>query len=226
MIEEVKKQVYGILCSDNSGHGYDHVIRVYDLAMKFAKEENADEEVVALIALLHDVDDYKLFGKEQADDLTNAKKIMNYVNVSREKQENVLSSLKRIGYRNCVNGIRPDPIEGKIVSDADMCDAMGANGILRTYKFGLKFGKEFFNRNEDPNIYLDIDDYREKIADCSVQHMFEKLLKLKGLMITNAGKKEALKRHKLMVDFLYELFEEENAINWKEYLDKYLNNLN
>ena len=74
MIETVKKLVYDILCKDNSGHGYDHVERVYKLALKFAKEENADETVVSLIALLHDVDDYKLFGKEQAEDLTNAKK--------------------------------------------------------------------------------------------------------------------------------------------------------
>ena len=83
MFEEIKKNVYDILCKDDSGHGYDHVERVYNLAMKFAKKENADEEVVALIALLHDVDDYKLFGKEQAADLTNAKKIMNSVGVSK-----------------------------------------------------------------------------------------------------------------------------------------------
>ena len=86
MIEEVKKLVYDILNKDNSGHGYDHVERVYKLSLKFAKKENADEDVVCLIALLHDVDDYKLFGKEQAEDLTNAKKIMNLVNVGKEKQ--------------------------------------------------------------------------------------------------------------------------------------------
>lgn len=226
MIEEVKKQVYDILCNENSGHGYDHVERVYNLAVKFSILEKADVEVASLIALLHDVDDYKLFGIEQAEDLTNAKRIMNSVNVSKEKQEVVLSSLKKIDYRNCVNGIRPDSLEGKIVSDADMCDAIGANGILRTYKFGLKFGKEFFNKKENPNAYLEVDNYREKIADCSVQHMFEKLLKLKGLMITESGKKEALVRHELMVNFLYQLFDEENAVEWKEYLDKYLINLN
>ena len=64
MIEDVKKLVYEVLCKDDSGHGYDHVERVYKLAIKFAKKENADEDVVALIALLHDVDDYKLFGKD------------------------------------------------------------------------------------------------------------------------------------------------------------------
>lgn len=226
MIDDVKKQVYDILCKDSSGHGYDHVERVYRLSMKFAKKENADIEVVALIALLHDVDDYKLFGKEQAADLTNAKKIMSSVGISKQKQENVLSSLHKIGYRNCVNGIRPDTIEGMIVSDADMCDAMGANGIIRTHQFGLKYGKVFFNKNESPSGYVDNDKYREKVADCSVQHMFEKLLKLKNLMMTDSGKKEALSRHEAMVNFLYQLFDEEEADEWKVYLDKYLETIN
>lgn len=225
MIEKVEKLVYDILNKDDSGHGYDHVERVYKLSLKFAKKENADEEIVALIALLHDVDDYKLFGKEQAEDLTNAKKIMNLVNVNKEKQENVLSSLKRIGYSKSIDGIRPITLEGKIVSDADMCDAMGANGILRTHKYGLRYGRPFFNKDASPNLNMDVNEYKEKVADCSVTHMFEKLFKLKGLMLTDSGREEAIKRHQIMVDFLYELLDEENASEWKEYLDEYLNNL-
>ena len=225
MIEEVKKLVYDNLNKDNSGHGYDHVERVYKLSLKFAKKENADEDVVSLIALLHDVDDYKLFGKEQAENLTNAKKIMNFVNVSKEKQANVLSSLKRIGYSKSIEGIRPLTIEGKIVSDADMCDAIGANGILRTHQYGLKYGRSFFNKNAYPDLNMDANEYKEKVADCSVTHMFEKLFKLKGLMLTTSGKQEAVKRHQTMVSFLYDLLDEEEAIEWKEYLDKYLSEL-
>lgn len=225
MIEEVKKQVYNILCKDDSGHGFDHVERVYKLAIKFAKQENVDEDIVALIALLHDVDDYKLFGDKQAEDLTNAKKIMKSVNVSNESRNIVLSSLKRLGYSNCIKGIRPESIEGKIVSDADMCDAIGANGILRTHMYGLKYGRIFFDKNTSPKVDVDNKNYKEKVADCSVIHMFEKLFKLKGLMFTASGKKEAANRHELMVNFLYQLFDEEESLEWKEYLDNYLSEL-
>ena len=225
MIEEVKKKVYEIMNSDNSGHGYDHVERVYNLSLKFAKKENADADVVVLIALLHQVDDYKLFGKEQAEDLTNAKAIMKSLNVDKEKQQNVLSSLKRIGYSKSIEGIRPTTIEGKIVSDADMCDAIGANGILRTHQYGLKHGRTFFDKNAYPDLNMNADEYKEKVADCSVTHMFEKLFRLKGLMLTNSGKQEAIKRHETMVSFLYDLLDEEEAIEWKEYLDKYLSEL-
>ena len=92
MLEKAKMLVQEILKADSSGHGYDHVTRVYNLAMKFAKEENANKEIVALAALLHDVDDYKLFGKENADNLTNAKKILKEINVDLKNQELVLYS--------------------------------------------------------------------------------------------------------------------------------------
>ena len=81
MINEVKKQVYELLNKDNSGHGNDHIDRVLDLSLKFAQKETANTDVVELIALLHDVDDYKLFGEENAENLTNAKSIMNKANV-------------------------------------------------------------------------------------------------------------------------------------------------
>ena len=66
MIEEARKQVCKLLDKDNSGHGMEHIDRVLNLALKFAEAENADKDVVALIALLHDVDDYKLFGIESS----------------------------------------------------------------------------------------------------------------------------------------------------------------
>lgn len=41
-------------------------------------------------------------------------------------------------------------------------------------------------------------------------------------MLTNAGKEEAKDRHKIIIDFLYNFFKEENASEWIKYLDNYL----
>lgn len=222
MIEKVKKEVFELLKKDHSGHGIDHIERVLRLSLEFAKKEQANHEIVALIALLHDVDDYKLFGFQQAKELTNARKIMNKAGVVQETQKEVLEALQCIGYSKSLKGIRPKTIEGKIVSDADMCDAIGANGIIRVYTYSMKHQKPFFDRHVFPMEKLSVDEYTTRDADTSVCHIFEKLLKLKDMMLTNAGKEEAKDRHQIIVDFLCHLFEEENADEWKEYLDRYL----
>ena len=222
-IEEVRTKVCELLNNDDSGHAMDHIDRVLNLSLKFAEKENANIEVVALIALLHDVDDYKLFGEQNAENLTNAKNIMNNLNISDEIQQQVLSSLKCIGYSKLLKGFRPTTIEGKIVSDADMCDALGVNGVLRVYKYSMKNGKPFFDKNIFPIENITADKYTRKCADSSVCHMFEKILKLKKLMLTESGAKEAQERHQIVVDILYHIFEEENAPEWKEYLDNFLN---
>lgn len=222
IIKEIRNDVYNLLSNDDSGHAMDHIDRVLNLSLKFAEHENANSEIVALIALLHDVDDYKLFGEENAENLTNAKNIMNKSNISNKIQEQVLSSLKCIGYSKLLKGFRPNTIEGQIVSDADMCDALGVNGILRVYKYSMKNGKPFFDRDIFPIENMTADKYTRKCADSSVCHMFEKILKLKNLMMTESGKKEAQERHQIVVDVLYHIFDEENAPEWKEYLDNFL----
>lgn len=222
MIENVEKEVIKLLDKDNSGHGMNHINRVLDLSLTFAKKEKANEKIVALIALLHDVDDYKLFGKENAEKLINAKRIMNNCNINKNIQKQVCDAIKNIGYSKRLKGHYPTSIEGKIVSDADMCDALGANGILRVYTYSIKNGKPFFDKNTFPIENMSAEEYTKKCADSSVCHIFEKILKLKDLMLTDSGKKESINRYKIVVDFLYHLFEEENAPNWIEYLNNYL----
>lgn len=221
-IEKVKNEVAKLLEKDNSGHGLEHINRVLDLSLKFAEKENANKYIVSLIALLHDADDYKLFGMENAEKLTNAKRIMDDCNVDKAIQEQVCDAINNIGYSKRLKGHSPTTLEGKIVSDVDMCDALGANGILRVYTYSMKNGKPFFDRNIFPIEDMNAEKYTRKCADSSVCHIFEKILKLKDLMLTDSGKEESKNRHQIVVDFLYHLFNEENAPEWIEYLNNYL----
>lgn len=225
MINEIKTKVNEILGKDNSGHGMDHIDRVLSLSLKFAKNENADENLTAIIALLHDVDDYKLFGKQNAENLTNAKKIMSACDIDKEVQNKVCSALKRIGFGKRLNGNVPESLEGRIVSDADMCDALGVNGLLRAHKYSIKHGAKFFDKSIFPIEHIDAESYTNQPTSTSVCHVFEKLLKLKNLMLTKSGRAEAESRHKIVVEFLRHLFDEENAPEWQDYLTNYLENL-
>jgi HD superfamily phosphodiesterase len=53
-------------------------------------------------------------------------------------------------------------------------------------------------------------------------HFFDKLLKLKDLMMTAPGKKEAELRHTYLVDFLKQFFKEEQADAWLRFLNTFL----
>ena len=224
MIEEVRKQVCNLLEKDNSGHGMKHIESVLKLSLRFAEMENANKEFVTLIALLHDVDDHKLFGMENANHLTNARKILEQCAFEDDKIEQILDSIKTIGYSKRLKGIQPITLEGMIVSDADMCDALGTTGILRCYQYSLAHNNLFFDKNIFPILDISATDYMTKKVGTSVTHMFEKLLRLKDFMLTDSGKKEALERHHIMVEFLYHFFEEEDFPEWNEYLDHFLKN--
>ena len=87
-----------------------------------------------------------------------------------------------------------------------MCDALGANGILRIYSYGKKNNQEFFNKDIFPIEDIDAEQYTKKYQDTTcVCHMFEKILRLKKYMFTISGKEEATYREKITIDFLYEM---------------------
>ena len=217
MHNEVKDKVFELLVKDKSGHGIDHVSRVHNLSLKFAKQENANNRTVSLTALLHDVDDYKLVGKKSAEQLFHAKDIMKKCGIDSNTQNDVLENIRRMGFSKYLKGIRPETLEGKIVSDADMCDGMGASGIIRSivYSVSDKGNGVIFDRNIFPNIDITAEEYNVKgtvhDTDNAINYFFEKLLKLKDIMLTKSGRKEGEKRQKIMIDFLRNFFEEENV---------------
>ena len=218
-IDAMREDVVALLGEDKGGHGIDHVDRVVKLAGAFADSEHADKRVVLLAALLHDVDDYKIFGKDAARDLSNARAILGKYHIDTTVAEKVVAIIRTIGYNKYLDGVRPTTLEGMIVSDADMCDAIGAVGILRTHAYALSKGNEFFDKTLDPEIAVaDSSDYKALKKSHSVQHFFDKLLKIASIMMTDAGKKEGEQRQAIMVSFLEELFKEEGSAIWKSHL--------
>jgi uncharacterized protein len=221
-IDGITRDVALLLSADKSGHGMEHVGRVLALAIAFAQEQGADEDIVRLAALLHDVDDYKLFGQKYADDLINAQSILDKYNVNKQAKTAVLDIIKSMGYNKYLEGIRPQTVEGMIVSDADMCDAIGAMGVLRTHAYALSKGNEFFDAHISPdNTSMSASEYRASKKSHSVQHFFDKLLVIPLILMTESGRKEGHKRRIIMVQFLRQLFNEENSQEWLSYLDAF-----
>ncbi|HBO64731.1 TPA: hypothetical protein DD425_02105 [Candidatus Saccharibacteria bacterium] len=222
MLESIRHEVTNLLGTDTSGHSVDHVERVYTLSMKLAEQEGADKEIVGLTALLHDVDDYKLFGQESAESLANATRILRQHKVSAELSGRVLASISTMGYSKYLESIRPTTLEGKVVSDADMCDAIGSQGLIRVFEYNASKGRPFFNPALPPiRAENSADAYRASANEHAVQHFFDKLLKIPAILMTDSGKVEGAQRAEVMELFLKELFREYGAEQWRDFMDTY-----
>ncbi len=153
--------------------------------------------------------------------MTNARQIMDSAKVAPAVSEQVLEIIRSMGYSKALMGIRPQSLEGRIVSDADLCDAIGASGILRAYQYSLSQGNPFFDRDIWPIDNISFTQYTSVRQDTTVCHFFEKLLRVRDLVTTAPGKQEAASRHQFMVTFLTQYFAEVDAPEWQNYLDEF-----
>ena len=124
LVQHATKFIKEVFQNDFSGHDFFHSMRVYRTAMKIAKAEHADLEVVALAALLHDVDDRKL-SPATAEKKENATRFMRSQNVPESEIRQVCQIIDEVSFKG-TDSVRPSTPEGKCVQDADRLDALGA----------------------------------------------------------------------------------------------------
>lgn len=196
-----------IFSEDCSGHDYYHSIRVYNNALKIAKKEGGNIFIIKLCALLHDVDDRKLF--DTSNKLQNARKFLIDNCVDESSIEVICKIIKSVSFKG-TESVIPDTIEGKIVQDADRLDALGAIGIARTFAYGGYKDRPIYKPYEKPIENMTAEEYENHIST-SVNHFYEKLLKLKYLMNTDTAKSIAENRHLYMEEFLDEFINEWNG---------------
>ena len=199
LTNEVKK-----IMENDSAHDFEHVMRVYKNAQKICKTEKANKTLVLIVVLLHDIVSYpksdkrsKISSIKSAD---KSKEILEKYNLSKEDIKIISDAINDHSFSQ--NKI-PVTIEGKILQDADRLDALGAIGIARVFATGGSLNRPFYN-TDDPFC-------KKRIPNdqiWTVDHFFQKLLRLESLMNTKSGKVEAKKRTKILKEFLYQLKQE------------------
>jgi uncharacterized protein len=192
-LQKIKQFVYSHFSLEPSGHDYTHMERVARWSSDLAVKEGADPYLCEVTGWLHDIGDKKLF-----KDPVHAKEEQNSLLKELEFKENVIEDINAaIDSVSFHKGQLPDSITGKIVQDADRLDAVGAIGIARTFAFGGAKGQQIVSENE--------------LVPNSLQHFYDKLLKLAPLMNTESGRQEAERRHQFMLLFLKE-FQRETEV--------------
>ena len=201
VFEEIRKRSEEFF--RHSHHSKSHVERVYNLAVRIAEEENADLEIVKASALLHDIaramEDEGKIEDHAVEGAKMAEKVLEEVNFPKEKIGKVVRCIEVHRFRK---GIKAESLEAKILQDADRLDIIGAIGIARVFARGGWENMPIYDPSIPPK-----ERYDGKSLT-SVNHIYEKILKVKGSFNTSIAKEIAEERHKFVEQFLERFLKE------------------
>jgi len=172
-------------------HGFKHTERVYKLCLNLGKKLNADLNILKIAALLHDIgriqekrDIKKRNHAEISAELAKNFLEPNRYNLTQNEIDKITHCIQAHSYSN---ELVPETLEAKILSDADKLDALGAIGLYRTIGFTIL-------RNGD--------------LDDVIEHLENKILKLKNRLFLDISKDIASTREKIIIDFYNKIKEQ------------------
>ncbi|MCK4783216.1 MAG: HD domain-containing protein [Desulfobacteraceae bacterium] len=176
---------------DQESHSFEHVLRVRQLCLLIGHEEDADLDVLEAAALLHDIGRPQEATTGVSHAIIGADMAVAFLATTSFPKEKLASVASAIRTHRFSENLNPESLEGEILSDADKLDAMGALGLARTIAESL---------------------VRQLGLKGVVQHLQQKLLKLRDRMYTETGKDLAEPRHNFLVSYMRELANEFLAI--------------
>ncbi len=190
----------------HSHHSRSHVERVYNLGQRIAEREDGDLDVVKASALLHDVarsmEDEGRIKDHASESARVAKRILKQVEFPEDKSEKVVGCIRAHRFRD---NMKADNLEARILQDADRLDIIGAVGIARVFARGGWQNMPIHDPSIPPKEKYD----GQSLT--SVNHMLEKILKVKATLNTDTAKEMAEERHRFVEEFLERFLKEYNG---------------
>lgn len=204
ILKETKSFVKNKLYKEGSGHDWFHIKRVYNLATYICEKEGGDKFIIKMASLLHDIDDWKFSNNNKITE-----SFLKSICVDEESIYKIMNIITTMSYKGGVVNSYQNNLEGKIVQDADRLDAMGAIGIARAFTYGGSKNILMYNPHIKPKNFQNLDEVKN-LDNHTINHFYEKLLKLKDLINTDTAKQIAEERHRFMEIYLDEFYYEWN----------------
>ena len=215
--------------SYDASHDISHIDRVVTNALKIlslsddATKAVIRPEILISIASLHDTFDHKYLTTHAAESKARSEVIQflgSECGFNFNIIETVIAVIDNMGFTSEVSGKADKhlPIRTlqylEIVQDADRLDAIGAVGVARCLAFTGAFGRPIMSESGVEEL-----EQRKKFAQgqliavarkggSAICHFYDKLVFLKDMLKTPAGKILGEKRHKFILSFLDEFFDE------------------
>lgn len=211
IIERTIQFVKQALQGAEGGHDWFHIERVYNNARMIAETEPANNFIVALGALLHDIADTKFHDGDENIGPAKARNFLQSLSVEEDVIVHVENIIIHISFKGGNFDHSFSSPELQVVQDADRLDALGAIGIARAFNYGGFKNREMYNPEIKPDLAMTKETYKKSSAP-TINHFYEKLLLLKDRMNTNTGKQMAAQRHLFMEQWLEQFYKEWEGI--------------
>jgi len=203
-VDAVRAAVRNHLHGIDASHDYEHVARVERLGLRLAASEGADATLVQLACLLHDVEDSKYNGGDDAAAHLVIRAILLSAGYSEAVNERVCAIIAGVSFHGEL-GSAPRQLdrETACVQDADRLDALGAIGIARAFTYGGAKGRVLHDPSVPPVVGISKAEYTaQDRRQTTLNHFHEKLFLLRDLMKTMSGRAMAEGRHRVMLDYV------------------------
>ncbi len=207
LIAETVKFVKHTLEGAETGHDWWHIQRVWKNALQIIKTESADQLIVELAALLHDIADSKFHDGDEEIGPKKAGEFLTSLELSEDLILHVQQIIRNMSFKASFEKVKFYSKELEIVQDADRLDAIGAVGIARAFTYGGFKNRELFNPEIPPALNMSKEEYKNSAAP-TINHFYEKLLLIKDKMNTETGSKIAAGRHLFMEQYLEQFYRE------------------
>ena len=207
IIDATVQYVQMELADAEGGHDWWHIYRVWKNAQLLLQKENANQLVVELGALLHDIADSKFHNGDETIGPKKARTFLESIQVEESIIQHVIHIINNISFKGGKVKQKFKSIELDITQDADRLDAVGAIGIARTFNYGGFKNRAIYDPTIPPDLNMTKEEYKKSTAP-SINHFYEKLLLLKDRMNTKTGKVIAEQRHQYMEEYLNQFYGE------------------
>ncbi len=188
------------MLDDDPGHDLSHALRVALWTVRLGGDDVDPRSAIAA-ALLHDVINLPKDSPKRSEasvlSAARARELLPRHDFDQRAIDAIADAIRDHSYSR---GAIPETTLGKALQDADRLEALGALGIFRTISCGTRMGARYFHADDPWAAERDLDD-----RAFTVDHFFEKLLRLTDTMQTDAGRAEAARRTAFLRAFLDQL---------------------
>ncbi len=184
-------------------HDFNHVLRVYAMAERLAREEGADLEIVRAAALLHDAQGSAPGG--ETDERANhhhssaefAGETLAAEGWTPERIAAVQHCIRAHRYRD--RSVPPQTLEARILFDADKLDVLGAIGAARTIAYAVLDGQPVYA--QPSRRFIETGEKEPGEPHSSYHEFLFKLSKIKDMLFTATARAVAAERHAYLAEF-------------------------